>query len=167
MVFIGKLSANMVVLLYAATYYSHLPRSLFRPCPGPNWWLAGVMLINRCGTMVMPFLTLYLTRHLHFSIAQAGYIMGIYGIGCVAGAWLGGVLTDRTGAGRVQFITLLLHGLVFLVLGRLEQFYSVAIFAALLGLVGEAFRPANAAATAYFCKRGERHPRFFTQQAGH
>ena len=29
------------------------------------WLLAGVMLINRCGTMVLPFLTLYMTQQLH------------------------------------------------------------------------------------------------------
>jgi hypothetical protein len=33
-----------------------------------NWYLALVMLINRSGTMVVPFMTIYCTRQLHFTI---------------------------------------------------------------------------------------------------
>jgi len=45
------------------------------------WLLAGVMLINRCGTMVLPFMTLYLTQHLGYSVTDAGIIMAVYGAG--------------------------------------------------------------------------------------
>lgn len=46
-----------------------------------SWLLALVMLINRSGTMVVPFLTVYLTQNLHFSVSQAGIIMGLFGFG--------------------------------------------------------------------------------------
>ncbi|MEY4865202.1 MAG: hypothetical protein RLZZ114_631, partial [Bacteroidota bacterium] len=32
------------------------------------WVLATIMFVNRSGTMVLPFLSLYLTQALHFSL---------------------------------------------------------------------------------------------------
>ena len=34
------------------------------------WWLALITLINRAGTMVIPFLSLYLTQDLSFSLEK-------------------------------------------------------------------------------------------------
>ena len=44
-----------------------------------TWYLTIVMLINRSGTMVIPFLTIYCTQRLHFSLTQAGFVMGLFG----------------------------------------------------------------------------------------
>ena len=51
-----------------------LYRDAYTGLPPSVWLLAVVMLINRCGTMVLAFLTLYLTQHLHYSIEQAGVV---------------------------------------------------------------------------------------------
>ncbi|NBC09283.1 MAG: hypothetical protein GVY26_18990 [Bacteroidetes bacterium] len=67
------------------------------------WSLSGVMLINRAGTMVLPFLSVYLTQQLGFSLGQAGWIMSFFGAGSVLGAYLGGQLTDRIGFYETQF----------------------------------------------------------------
>ena len=37
-----------------------------------TWWLALVMFVNRAGTMVLPFLTVYLREEMHYSIADSG-----------------------------------------------------------------------------------------------
>lgn len=57
--------------------------------PG-TWWLSLVMLVNRCGTMVVPFMTMYLTQHYGVSIARAGLVMSLFGLGAVTGALIGG-----------------------------------------------------------------------------
>lgn len=58
------------------------------------WWLSIVMLINRAGTMVIPFMTLYLTQYLDYSISKAGIIMAVFGIGlCVEVIWGDGLQT--------------------------------------------------------------------------
>ena len=49
--------------------------------PRPVWNLAFATFVNRAGTMVLPFLVIYLTRHLGFSTVHAGYILALYGIG--------------------------------------------------------------------------------------
>src|SRR5436190_13475562 len=81
-----------------------------------TWLLSLIMLINRSGTMVIPFMTLYLTSDkMGFTVGQAGYVFGLFGLGAFKGAWLGGKLTDKIGFYPVQLITLLGGGILFFV----------------------------------------------------
>jgi predicted MFS family arabinose efflux permease len=132
----------------ALTYrnaYSGLSRS--------TWLLSLVMLINRSGTMVVPFMTLYLTSpEMGYSISKAGYVLGLFGLGAFTGAWCGGKLTDRIGHYPVQLITLIGGGILFIVLGQLRTFPLICIFTFLVSFVGEAFRPANSTAIAFYSK---------------
>ena len=114
------------------------------------WLLAGVMLINRCGTMVLPFLTLYLTQHLGYSIGQAGFIMAVYGIGAFVGTFIGGKLTDRYGFYYVQLLSLLFAGAFLLVLQLVTSFWGLCASVFVFTLFGDTFRPANQAAVAYY-----------------
>jgi len=41
------------------------------------WWLALITLINRAGTMVIPFLSIYLTEELHFDFKDVGSIKSL------------------------------------------------------------------------------------------
>ncbi len=126
--------------------YSGLSKSI--------WWLSFIMFVNRSGAMVIPFLTVYLTVKLEFSIAEAGFIMGIFGLGAIIGAWLGGRLSDSIGFYKVQFWSLLLNGIMFMILGQMKSFTSFGITIFVLSIIGEAFRPANAAAIATYSKIG-------------
>lgn len=102
--------------------------------------------------MVMPFLTIYLTQHLHLSVSQAGMILAIWGAGSVLGALAGGRLADRIGFYQVQFWSLLLNGVLFIILGQMRTMTQISICVFVLTLVGDAFRPANAAAIAAYSK---------------
>ena len=62
----------------------------FRNLQRNAWILSIAMFINRSGSMVLLFTSLYLTNELHFSISDAGIIMSFYGIGSVLGSYLGG-----------------------------------------------------------------------------
>ena len=78
------------------------------------WWLAFITFINRAGTMVLPFLSLYLTDYLNFTLSNVGWVMSIFGLGSLAGSWLGGKLTDKLGFYKVMVWSLFLTGLCFL-----------------------------------------------------
>ena len=117
-----------------------------------TWYLSLVMLINRSGTMVVPFMTIYCTQSLGFSITQAGLIMGLFGLGAIAGAFIGGRITDKFGFYQVQVTSLLLGGIMFMVVGYLHTFTSLAIGTFILSLCNESFRPANATAIAFYSK---------------
>ena len=122
-----------------------------------TWWLSAAMLVNRSGTMVMPFLTLYLTRpQMGFSLSKAGMVLGLYGLGAVTGAHFGGKLTDRIGFFRVQILALLGGGLLFMLLGQMKSFTSIGIVTFLLSMVNESFRPANSTAIAFYSAEGNR-----------
>jgi predicted MFS family arabinose efflux permease len=107
------------------------------------WLLSFVSFINRSGAMVICFLTLYLTDHLHFSLTDAGYMMAWYGAGSILGAYLGGRWTDKYGFQPIQLGTLLFSGVTLLVLMFQTSFWSISFWLFLFNLSSEAFRPAN------------------------
>ncbi|NSL87461.1 MDR family MFS transporter [Chitinophaga solisilvae] len=115
-----------------------------------TWWLSLVLLINRSGTMVIPFMTVYLTVHLHFTIAQAGLVMACFGTGAIVGALLGGWLSDRIGFYQVQFWSLFSNGLLFILLGQMRTFPQICACVFIMSSVGDAFRPANSIAIAAY-----------------
>src|SRR5690606_13980746 len=117
-----------------------------------TWWLSLVMLVNRSGTMVIPFMTLYITQQLGYSIAQAGWVMALFGLGAVCGGLIGGKLIDKVGFYYVQIATLLGGGILFMILGQIKSYSLICLFAFLLSLVNDMFRPANAAAIAQYSK---------------
>ncbi|WP_378187037.1 MFS transporter [Aquimarina sp. W85] len=106
------------------------------------WWLALITLVNRSGAMVIPFLSLYLTDDLHFSLPQVGWIMTSYGLGSFAGAWLGGKLSVIVGYYRVILGSLFLTGIGFMVIQYLQSFWSICFGFFLLVLVADTARPA-------------------------
>ena len=115
-----------------------------------SWYLSLVVLINRSGTMVLPFMTIYCTQALHFSIVQAGIIMGLFGLGSITGAFIGGKITDKYGFYDVQFSSLLSAGLLFILLGYQTNFYAICGCVYILSLCNDAFRPANSTAIAAY-----------------
>ncbi|MFT4831390.1 MAG: putative MFS family arabinose efflux permease [Psychroserpens sp.] len=106
------------------------------------WWLALITLINRAGTMVIPFLSLYLTQNLGFALENVGTIMTCFGLGSLIGAWIGGKLTDLIGYYKVMLISLLLSGILFIGLQFLDSFYAICAGIFVLMIVADAFRPA-------------------------
>jgi predicted MFS family arabinose efflux permease len=123
--------------------YSGLPRNA--------WLLSLVQFVNRSGSMVLFFLTLYLTRKLGFTLAQAGQAISVFGVGALLGAWLGGVLCDRLGAATVQRLSLLLGGLNLIAMGYVTSQASILAAAFLMGVFAEALLPGNTTAMAREC----------------
>ena len=131
---------NLIINLYRNAY-SGLSRRI--------WLLALVMLINRAGTMVLAFLTLYCIS-IGFSIDQAGIVVAMYGAGSVLGAFLGGKVSDKIGFYYMQISALILGGIMFMVVGQLRGFEVICAGAFILSMVNESFRPANASAIAHY-----------------
>lgn len=106
------------------------------------WWLALITFINRSGTMVLPFLSLYLTEDLKFSLAQVGTIMAFFGVGSLFGSWLGGKLTDKIGFYPVMFWSLLITGFLFIGLQYVTTFHGFAFAMFFIMVIADTFRPA-------------------------
>ena len=105
-----------------------------------TWLLSLIMLINRSGTMVIPFMTLYLTSaEMGYSVGEAGIVFGLFGAGAFFGAWLGGRLTDKIGFYPVQLFTLIVGGILFMILGQMKTYPLICTFTFLLSFFNEAF----------------------------
>jgi predicted MFS family arabinose efflux permease len=127
-----------------------LYKNAFKGLSKNTWYLSAVMLVNRSGTMVIPFMTMYCTQQLHFSLPRAGIVMSLFGAGAIAGAYIGGRITDKFGFYSQQLASLLLGGIMFVITGFLQTYLSLCIGTFILSMCNESFRPANAAAIAYY-----------------
>jgi predicted MFS family arabinose efflux permease len=116
------------------------------------WLLSLVTLINRSGTLVIIFMTIYLTNELEFTKTQAGLAMSCFGAGSVAGSYVGGWLTDRIGYYATMFWSLLVSGFLFFILMEMKSFPSFCIMVFVVSMVGDSFRPANLASINAYSK---------------
>ncbi len=114
------------------------------------WLLSLMTLINRCGTIVIVFMTIYLTSELGFTKIQAGLTVSCYGLGSLAGAKLGGWLTDNIGYFKTMFWSLFLSGILFFVLMLMNEFYSFCSMVFLVSMIGDSFRPASMASVSSY-----------------
>ncbi|MHB8054481.1 MAG: MFS transporter [Candidatus Aminicenantales bacterium] len=126
-------------------------KEAYRGLPREAWVLALAEFINRCGFMVLVFLSIYLTKHLEFSLVQAGQVLSAYGLGSIIGGYLGGHLCDRLGVRRIQLGSLVLSGLILIITGYAATFASVFVLLFLYGVVSAAIFPANDTAMTRFC----------------
>lgn len=116
------------------------------------WWLSGITLINRAGTMVIPFLSLYLTESMAFTLPDVGWVMTSFGLGSVLGSYLGGWLTDRIGNYKVMVFSLFASGLAFILLRLADGFWPVVIGVFFTVTMSDLFRPASLVALRLYSK---------------
>jgi predicted MFS family arabinose efflux permease len=131
-------------------------RDAFSGLSRPVWLLSIATLINRSGTMVLPFLALFLTEERGFTTTQAGQALALYGLGAVAASYVGGRLCDRIDPHRIMKWSLTLTAVCFLVLGSLRGRLAISAMVVVLSFAGEIFRPANLAALVAASDAGQR-----------
>lgn len=132
--------------------FINLYKNAFGGLSPAAWMLALVIFINRSGTMVIPFLSVYLTSSMGFTLVEAGWVMSSFGMGSIIGSYLGGWFTDRVGHFKVQFFSLIGGGLMFFALSQMHTFQSITIFVFCVSIVTEMLRPANQTSVASYAK---------------
>lgn len=115
----------------------------------PNVWVLSITsFVNRSGSMVLFFTSLYLTRSLGIAVQEAGIIMGFYGIGSISGSYAGGWLADRFRNKTLMFLSMLVSALVLLNMLWIKNPAGIASVMFLYAFTADIFRPANSAAIA-------------------
>jgi len=137
----------------------NLWRSL-RGLPRDLWVLSAATLINRMGTMVLPFLVLYLTRELAFSPVRAGLALGVYGAGSIVVAPVSGRLCDRIGGLPIIRASLIGSGLMLLVFPFVRSFPAVIALTLAWSLFNEGGRPATLTLIADLVPDAQRKPAY-------
>jgi predicted MFS family arabinose efflux permease len=131
-----------------------------RELPRGVWVLFATTLVNRAGTMALPFLVLYLTRDLKFTTAQAGIVLGSYGAAAFVSAALAGRLSDVLGPTHIIRDSLFATGVILFAFPFARTFPAVLAMTVALSLAAEAFRPASLAVVADLVKPAQRKPAF-------
>lgn len=117
--------------------YITLPRGVHLLCLGS--------LINRAGTMIVPFLAIYLHDALHVGPAFAPAAMGVFGLGSIGASFLGGQLADQIGRRAVMLFAMFGGATMLLLLSMVQTpaLFLVGLF--VFALIGETYRPAASA----------------------
>jgi len=122
-------------------------RQNLRGLPREAWLLFAGAFVNRLGTFVLPFMTLYLTDQ-GYRPAQAGLGLAAYGLGALIAQGAGGLLADRIGRRNAIIVSMLGGGACALSLLIVDGLWPVVGVVGLMGFVGELYRPASSALVA-------------------
>ena len=109
------------------------------------WILAVTLFINRAGSMVLAFSTLYMIQELNFSKSTTGIVMSSLGIGSILGSLFGGYLADRYNQKKVMLISLLLSGMILFTILFTKNVYLIGIILFAYSFVADSFRPSSSA----------------------
>jgi MFS family permease len=127
-----------------------------RGLPRTFWYLWTGALINRLGSFVFTYLAIYLTSARHFSVAGAGLVVSMWGLGASCSGPVGGILADRIGRRNTMLLGFSLGALAMVQLGLARAPWHVAGATALLGFCNDLYRPAMQASVADVVPPSER-----------
>ncbi len=111
--------------------------------PKNIWLLSAATLINRSGTMVLPFLALYFAKELKVSVSEAGLALVAFGLGSLISAPFVGRLSDRFGPLSIMKLSLFASGFMLFLFSFIDNYNIALIVTFLWSALSEAFRPAN------------------------
>ncbi|MFP2961003.1 MDR family MFS transporter, partial [Myxococcus sp. 1LA] len=116
--------------------------------PRAFWYIFAGTLINRLGTFIVPFLSLFLTEEAGLAPVSAGLVLSSRGMGFVVAGPVGGWLTDHVGRRATMLIGLVLSAVSLLALGLSRAFPALLLLAFAEGLSSGIPWPASSAMVA-------------------
>jgi predicted MFS family arabinose efflux permease len=120
--------------------------SSFKNINSKVWVLALTMLMNRSGSMVLMFMSLYITKDLHYTMSDASIVLSGYGIGSICGSYLGGWLTEKYHYKDIMMSSLILSGFLLFGLQFTKDLYAMTAIVFFYSLIADTFRPPNSIA---------------------
>lgn len=130
--------------------------SSFQGLPSSAWRGVALTLIDSTLISVYYFLSIYFLNELHFSITTCATIISCYGLGSIAGANIGGKLSDKMSPTLVSAVSLLVQALGYLALIKLKSITGIMINTFILGVASYAFITSNHFWTLQRCNEDER-----------
>ncbi len=128
--------------------------------PRESWLIALATLVNRAGTMVMPFLVLFLTRDRGLPPTRAGLAISLYGAVALVWSPITGRLGDAWGQLRMVKASLFSSAAVLLAIPLFHSYASILVGMVLLALVSEPVRPATMALVSHLAPPHRRRQAF-------
>lgn len=116
--------------------------SAYRGLSPQTWRLTVGCFIQRAGTMVPPFLTVYLSKEAGMSATQSASILFYHGLGAILGSLLASRTLSRWSTRTNMLASLVASGVALVLLYWAQGYIALSIFAGLSSLVEAPFRPA-------------------------
>ena len=129
--------------------------------PRAAWILFFGTFLNKFGSFVVPFLTLYLTST-GYTVGQAGMAVSAYGLGNLGASLLGGHLADKLGRRKTILLSMFSGATAMMLLSRAHSLAAIIVLTALTALTNEFYRPASQALLADIVPSGQRITAFAT-----
>ena len=120
-------------------------RQNIRAMPSTAWVLFAGSFVNRLGTFVLPFITLYLTSERGYTAPQAGLAIAAYGLGGLLAQAVGGLIADRLGRRNTIAVSMFAAAGLTLLLYGASTLLAIYPLMFLLGVAAEMYRPASGA----------------------
>ncbi len=112
--------------------------------------------INRAGSFVFVFLTIYISEQLGFGITYAANCFGVFGLGSIISSLAGGQLADRIGRKPVMVFALLGGAAALVLLGIVRDRWGFLGLIFVFSLAIEMYRPAASAMVSDLVSAAER-----------
>jgi MFS family permease len=128
--------------------------------PKEIWILSAATLVNRAGTMALPFLVLYLTRTLAISPPRAALALTTYGIAALVAMPFAGRLSDRLGPLAIIETSLFSSGGLLLIYPLAHDFTTILLLTFLFGVLNESVRPPSLSIISDRTTPAQRKPAF-------
>jgi MFS family permease len=110
--------------------------------PRQFWFLWLALVVNRTGKMVVPFLTLFLTRERGLGAFEVGLILAMNGVGYLLAGLMSGPMAERLGRKGLMIFALSLSACVLALFTVVEHPLLLALLALALSSVGGMYGPA-------------------------
>lgn len=128
--------------------------------PRPLWVLFFASLVNRAGTMVLPFLALYVTEGLKLPASRAALLLALYGGSSLFASPVGGRMCDLFGSLVVMRVSLIASGLVLLAFPFAPSWGWLMAATVAYAVTSEVFRPASMTTLIELAPAGKRKAAF-------
>src|SRR5271165_4440070 len=109
--------------------------SRLRALPRPAWILFLGTFLNKFGTFVLPFLTLYLTQR-GFTFNDAGLAISAYGVGSLMASALGGHLADAIGRRKTIALSMFSVAVAMVLLSQSKSLPAIVVATFLAAVTG-------------------------------
>lgn len=132
----------------------------WRTVPSTVWLLVVARAVNRLGAFTLPFLAVTLVQDFDASVAQAGYLLAVFGVATIPSRLLGGRLAGRIGGRATITVGLSGTGVAQLALALSPTLAAAAVAVVVLGLVFEVYEPPSQAIVADVTTAEQRPPAY-------
>ena len=101
--------------------------------------------INRAGSFVMLFMTIYISERLGYGVTFAADCFGAFGVGSMIASMMGGQFADRFGRKPVMLFALFGGAITLVLMSEVESRWGILALMFLCSLTADMYRPAASA----------------------